>query len=234
MHVPTEDWSSGIFPCMACTVRSHVHYWATPLVWSSFNIIDCSSLRDFLCIGSERHLHFHLLGLSAIWNKVQKITLFKILKFGVERVRRISESHWHVRVCCNCCTFRQWAAFRPRLQDIHKEQSLEFIWNKCCMFELIWMTTKECQRILSCIVCRLQIQSLLSRIYKWTLQTSAMCMVNPRPAPLALDRCWVNDCILPLCGSLHTSMPTTQTHRCHCSWWCRVAWWFRARSYRIN
>jgi len=199
-----------------------------------FNIIDHSSLRDFLCIGSERHLRFRLLGLSTIWNKVQKITLFKILKFGVERVRRIFESHWCVRVCCACCTFRQWAAFHPRLRDIHEEQSLEFIWNKCCMSESIRMTTKECQRILSCIVCGLQIQSLLSRIHKWTLQTSAMCMVNPRPAPLALDKCWVNDCISPLHGSPHTSMPTTQTRHCCCPWWCRAAWQFRARSYRIN
>jgi hypothetical protein len=31
-----------------------------------FNIIDHSSLGDFLCIGSERHLRFCLLGLSTI------------------------------------------------------------------------------------------------------------------------------------------------------------------------
>jgi len=61
-----------------------------------------------------------------------------------------------------------------------------------------------------------------------------MCTVNPRPAPLALDRCRVNDCISPLRGSPHTSMPTTQTRRCRCPWWCRAAWRFRARSYRIN
>lgn len=70
-----------------------------------FNILDCSSLGKFLCIGPERHLRFRLLGLSAIRNEAQKIALLEILKSGVERVRGISESGWGVRVCCARCTF---------------------------------------------------------------------------------------------------------------------------------
>jgi hypothetical protein len=149
MHVPTEDWSSGIFPCMACTVCSCVHYWATPLVWSSLQYHWSQLTWRF---------SLHWLGKTSALSppqtqcylkQVQKITLFNILKSGVERVRRISESCWRVRVCCACCTFRQWAAFHPRLRDICKEQSLEFIWNKCCVSKSIQTTTKECQRILS-------------------------------------------------------------------------------------